>query len=79
MPHLYRATQVVEQVKSVLLVPAGVEHSWGAGQLQESIDHALVLVGGDFHRLPHLRRFVIQLRGVAWKGEGGGREGGKGE
>ena len=79
---------MVEQVQAVLLVPAGEEHGWGAGQLQEAIDHTLVLMGGDFHRLPRLRCFVLQLRSVAWGGGrgaerrggggGGGQRGGEG-
>ena len=83
LPDLYGAAQVVEQVQPVLLVPAGVEHGRGAGQLQEPVNHALVLVGGDIHRLPRLGCFVLHVRGVACgegegEGEGCGRRRGGG-
>ena len=45
-----------------LLVAAGVEHGRRAGQLQEAIDHVVVLLCYAAQRLPHLGGFGINTR-----------------
>ena len=45
---------MVEEVHAELLVPAGVEHGRGAGQLEVAINDTLVLWSGSFQWLPHL-------------------------
>jgi hypothetical protein len=66
----------MEGVESVLFVSAGVEHGGRAGQLQESVDDALVLFQRLGGRFPDLLGLVVVLGGwlVVSTGGCGGRE-----
>ena len=72
----------MEDVESVLLVPAGVEDGRRAGQLQESINDTLVFIQRPRQRFPHLLGLVRILHHwlmlwhcvcvCVWGGGGGG-------